>query len=99
MCSSQKVAKSCLGRRYDNRTIAGHRRRWTNAAAVEEWSERRFAPHKKYAEVVPHADFEQFLKLPKPDRVDRIALNAWPGLFQRRDQSVISALAHQGDSA
>jgi hypothetical protein len=51
------------------------------AAAVKEWSIRRFAAHKKYAEVMMHADFEQFLKLPKPDRVDRGSLSGWQAYF------------------
>jgi hypothetical protein len=51
------------------------------AAAVKEWSERRFAAHKKYAEVVTHAEHEQFLKLPKPDRVDRGTLSSWQAYF------------------
>jgi hypothetical protein len=51
------------------------------AAAVKEWSERRFAVHKKYAEVVTHAEHEQFLKLPKPDRVDRGTLSSWQAYF------------------
>jgi hypothetical protein len=51
------------------------------AAAVKEWSERRFAAHKKYAEVVTHAEHEQFLKLPKPDRFDRGTLSNWQAYF------------------
>jgi hypothetical protein len=51
------------------------------AAAVNDWCARRFAAHKKYAEVVTHAEYEQFLKLPKPDRVDRIALSGWQAYF------------------
>jgi hypothetical protein len=59
--------------------------RWANgkaiAAALKEWSGKRFAAHKKYGEVMIHAVAEEFLKLPKPDRVDRASLNGWQAYF------------------
>ncbi len=51
------------------------------AAALGEWAEKRFAVHQKYGEVISRAEHEEFLKLPKPDRVDRGALSSWQAYF------------------
>lgn len=51
------------------------------AAALGDWSEKRFAAHKKYGEVIGRAEHDEFLKLPKPDRVDRVALSTWQAYF------------------
>jgi hypothetical protein len=51
------------------------------AAALKEWSDKRYAAHKKYGEVMLRAGAEEFLKLPKPDRVDRGAINTWQAYF------------------
>jgi hypothetical protein len=62
-----------------------HLDRWKNgqaiAAALNDWSDKRFAAHKKYGEVILHTEHEEFLKLPKPDRVDRGALSSWQAYF------------------
>ncbi len=50
-------------------------------AALGDWSNKRFAAHKKYGEVMLHAGAEDFLKLPKPDRVDRGSISAWQAYF------------------
>jgi hypothetical protein len=51
------------------------------AAALGNWSENRFAAHKKYGEVIARAEHDEFLKLPKPDRFDRGALSSWQAYF------------------
>lgn len=59
--------------------------RWSNgnaiAAALKDWSDKRYAAHKKYAEVMNYAEPVEFFKIPKPDRVDRIAINDWQAYF------------------
>jgi hypothetical protein len=51
------------------------------AAALREWSDKRYAAHKKYGEVMNHAGAEEFLKLPKPDRVDHGSISNWQAYF------------------
>jgi hypothetical protein len=64
--------------------------RWKNgkeiAAAFKEWSNQRYIAHKKYAEVMIHASAEEFLKLPKPDRVDRPSIDEWQAYFSGASQ-------------
>ncbi len=59
--------------------------RWANGkaigAALRDWSAMRYAAHKKYGEVMMHASADDFLKLPKPDRVDRGAIGNWQAYF------------------
>jgi phage/plasmid-associated DNA primase len=51
------------------------------AAALKDWSDRRYAAHKKYGEVMNYAGVEEFLKLPKPDRVDRGSISNWQAYY------------------
>ena len=59
--------------------------RWTNgqaiAAALTDWSDKRYAAHKKYGEVIDDAEPAEFLKIPKPDRLDRVSVNDWQAYF------------------
>ncbi len=59
--------------------------RWSNgkaiAAALRQWSDKRYAAHRKYGEVMIHASADEFVKLPKPDRVDRGSINSWQAYF------------------
>ena len=58
---------------------------WTNgkaiAAALKDWSDKRYAAHKKYGEVMIHAEPQEFLKIPKPDRLDRASIANWQAYF------------------
>jgi len=51
------------------------------AAALKQWSDRRFDAHKKYGEVVGHAEAAEFLKLPKPDRMTRGTVSNWQAYY------------------
>ncbi|HEV3111850.1 MAG TPA: hypothetical protein VGY99_15290 [Candidatus Binataceae bacterium] len=59
--------------------------RWANGkaigAALKDWSDKRYAAHKKYGEVMNYVEAEEFLKIPKPDRVDRASINDWQAYF------------------
>lgn len=59
--------------------------RWANGkaigAALRDWSGKRYAAHKKYGEVMLRASADEFLKLPKPDRVDRGTISNWQAYF------------------
>ena len=59
--------------------------KWTNgkaiAAALKEWSEKRYAVHKKYGELMAYAETQEFLKIPKPDRLDRGSISNWQAYF------------------
>ncbi len=56
------------------------------AGALRAWSDKRYAAHRKYGEVLMHASLEEFLKLPKPDRVDRGSISAWQAYFSAATQ-------------
>jgi hypothetical protein len=59
--------------------------KWNNGkaigAALKGWSDKRYAAHKKYAELMMRAEPQEFLKLPKPDRLDRNTLTNWQAYF------------------
>jgi hypothetical protein len=56
------------------------------AGALRAWNDKRYAAHKKYGEVMMHASADEFLKLPKPDRVDRGSLSNWQAYFSAATQ-------------
>jgi hypothetical protein len=64
--------------------------RWSNgkdiAAALKTWTGRRYAVHKKYGEIVGAAGFEEFLRIPKPDRVDRGLIGDWQAYYNANSQ-------------
>jgi hypothetical protein len=64
--------------------------RWANGkaigAAFRAWNDKRYAAHKKYGEVMLHASSEEFLKLPKPDCVDRGSISNWQAYFSAATQ-------------
>lgn len=51
------------------------------AAGLREWSDKRFATHKKYGELMIHAEPQEFLKIPKPDRLTRVSVANWQAYF------------------
>jgi len=59
--------------------------KWTNgkaiAAALKGWSDKRYTAHKKYGEMMIHAEPQEFLKIPKPDRLDRASIANWQAYF------------------
>jgi hypothetical protein len=59
--------------------------KWANgkaiAAALKEWSDKRYAAHRKYGEVIAEAESQEFLRIPKPDRLDRVSVSAWQAYF------------------
>jgi len=59
--------------------------KWTNgkaiATALKEWSDKRYAAHKKYGELMAYAEPQEFFKIPKPDRLDRGSISNWQAYF------------------
>jgi hypothetical protein len=64
--------------------------RWDNGKAIgnamKSWIGKRFAAHKKYGEVLLQASAEDFLRLPKPDRVDHGSISNWQAYFSAATQ-------------
>jgi hypothetical protein len=64
--------------------------RWDNGKAIgnamKNWIDKRFEAHKKYGEVLLQASADDFLRLPKPDSVDRGSISNWQAYFSAATQ-------------